>query len=230
MVAAFDYKSFAKDLTKQAENSMPEDIASLHKKAFLERIYNFTYIAGEAFSNDDSIDNSDTAKTLTQMISEWTFHKYVDLLRSDIPEMYHESILQKLAYVAFEMCKESELGKLSQEQMLVLVELQIKKAFEKSCKNLLDNGLITVSAYERAINLSNIDDYSSKLCYNVKVAPRSRKTFKFTFAALILGVITLLVNLFYHGAAGLVLFNSTMMVVLSMYVGFYIGANIYSVK
>lgn len=28
---------------------MPEDIASEHKKEFLDRIYDFTYIAGEAF-------------------------------------------------------------------------------------------------------------------------------------------------------------------------------------
>ena len=97
MTATFDYKGFAKDLTKQAAKVMPEDIASEHKKEFLDRIYDFTYIAGEAFSNDDTIDSSDTAKALTQVISEWTFHKYVDLLRSDIPKLYHESILQKVA-------------------------------------------------------------------------------------------------------------------------------------
>ena len=34
---------------------MPEDIASEHKKEFLDRIYDFTYIAGEAFSNDDNV-------------------------------------------------------------------------------------------------------------------------------------------------------------------------------
>ena len=96
MVATFDYKGFAKNLTKQAENVLPEDIATEHKKEFLDRIYNFTFIAGEAFSNDETIENSDTAKALTQVISEWTFHKYVDLLRSDIPRLFHESILQKI--------------------------------------------------------------------------------------------------------------------------------------
>ena len=70
MTATFDYKGFAKDLTKQAESVMPEDIALKHKKEFLDRIYDFTYIAGEAFSNDDTIEDSETAKVLTQMISE----------------------------------------------------------------------------------------------------------------------------------------------------------------
>ena len=131
MTAVFDYKSFAKNLTKQAESSMPDDIALSHKKEFLDRIYNFTYIAGEAFSKDENIENSDTKKMLTQIISEWTFHKYVDLLRSDIPAMYHESILQKLGYVAFEMTRESTLGNLSKDEMLKLVEIQLKKSFEK---------------------------------------------------------------------------------------------------
>ena len=46
MTATFDFKGFAKDLKKQAEQVMPEDIASEHKKEFLDRIYDFTYIAG----------------------------------------------------------------------------------------------------------------------------------------------------------------------------------------
>ena len=157
MTATFNYKDFAKNLTKQAEEVMPEDFALQHKKEFLERVYNFTYIAGEAFSNDESIENSETAKFLTQVISEWTFHKYVDLLRSDIPAMYHESILQKLGFVAYEMARESALGNLSNEDLLQLVEVQLKKAFEKACSHLLLNGQITQDAYENAIKLSNID-------------------------------------------------------------------------
>ncbi len=228
MVATFDYKGFAKDLTKQAEQNIPQDIALEHKKEFLERIYNFTYIAGEAFSQDDTIQNSDTAKTLTQIISEWTFHKYIDLLRSDIPEMYHESILQKLAYVAFEMGKESELSKLTQEQMLILVEAQVKKAFERACKNLLDNGQITQSAYDRALNLSNIDEYSAKLCHNIKVPQRRKNTFKYTVAALVLALAVLTANFFYPEAADMAIINTIVLVILAMYIGFYFGVNYYS--
>lgn len=227
MTATFDYKGFAKDLTKQAESVMPEDIALKHKKEFLDRIYDFTYIAGEAFSNDDSIENSDTAKILTQMISEWTFHKYVDLLRSDIPDIYHESILQKVAYVAFEMGKESEFSRLTQEQMLTLVELQTKRAYEKACKKLLDNGQISKAAYDKALNLSNVDDYSNKLVHNVKIAKKTKSTFPYTVTALIFGLITVLLNIMYTDAPNLVIINTIMLVLLSVYVGIYIGAQIF---
>lgn len=227
MPATFDYKGFAKDLTKQAENVMPEDIALKYKKEFLDRIYDFTYIAGEAFSNDDAIENSDTAKVLTQVISEWTFHKYVDLLRSDIPEMYHESILQKVAYVAFEMGKESEFSKLSQEQMLTLVEQQIKRAYEKACKKLLDNGQISKDACDKALNLSNADDFANKLVHNVKILKNKKSTMPYTITALILGILTVVLNIIYTDAPDMVLINTIMIVLLSVYVGIYIGAQIF---
>ena len=222
MVATFDYKGFAKDLSKLSEVFIPQDIALEHIKEFLERIYNYTFMAGEALSNDDSIKTPETAKVLTQIISEWTFHKYIDLLRSDIPEMFHENILQKLAYVAYEMAKESALSNLSEEEMLHLVEFQLKKAYEKSCKLLLDNGQITQSAYDNALRLSSVDDMSKHLCHNVKVVKR-KGTFKYTVSMLCLGVVTLLVNLLAPNSPNTVVIDSIMLVVLSMYIGFYIG-------
>lgn len=228
MTATFDFKGFAKDLKKQAEQVMPEDIASEHKKEFLDRIYDFTYIAGEAFSNDDTIEDADTARALTQVISEWTFHKYVDLLRSDIPKMYHESILQKVAYVAFEMGKESEFSRLSQDQMLTLVEFQTRKAYEKACQKLLENGQISQESFDKAMNLSNVDEYSTdKLCHNVKIVKNKKSTLPFTLTALVVGLLAVGLNIFYKDAPSLVIVNTFMVMFLSMFVGIYVGAQIF---
>ncbi len=228
MAATFDFKGFAKNLKKQAEQVIPEDIASEHKKEFLDRVYDFTYLAGEAFSNDDTIENPDTAKALTQLISEWTFHKYVDLLRSDIPKMYHESILQKVAYVAFEMGKESEFSKLSQEQMLTLVEFQTRKAYEKACQKLLSNGQISKDAFDKAINLSNVDEYSTdKLCHNVKIIRNSKNTMPFSLTALAIGIIVVALNIFCKDAPSLLIVNPFAVICLSIFIGIYIGAQIF---
>lgn len=229
MVATFDYKGFAKDLTKQAEGVMPEDIALKHKKEFLDKIYNFTYIAGEAFSKDDTIENSDTAKMLTQIISEWTFHKYVDLLRSGIPENYHETILQKLAFVTFEMTREAALSNLSEDRMLQLVEVQLNKAYERSCKHLLENGQISQTIYDKAMSLSNVDSMRDvNISHNVKVVKMKKSTLKFTVTALALAVFTALLNVFYPDNANLIIFNPIAIILLSLYIGFYFGANKYS--
>ncbi len=228
MASTFDYKSFAKNLTKQAESVIPDDIALKHKKEFLEKIYNYTYLAGEAFSNDETIEDSEIAKVLTQIISEWTFHKYIDLLRSDIPEVYHESILQKLAYVAFEMAKESAIGNLTQDEMLKLVEVQLNKAYEKSCKHLFENGQISKTAYENALNLSNINTMQEQLWHNVKVVKNRKSTFKYTLTAMLIGAITLIANLLYPDAPFMVVTNTAILVLLSAYIGFFIGVNKFS--
>ena len=214
---AFDYKEFAQDLTKQAENSMPNDIALQHKKEFLERIYNFTYIAGEAFSNDDKIKDTSTAKLLTQLISEWTFHKYIDLIRSNIPAMYHESILQKLGFVAFEMSREAAISNLSQDEMFKLVEVQLNKAYQKSCKQLLDNNQITQEIYNNAVTLSNVDMMTNS------GNGKSFRTFPYTVGALCLALFTVGMNVFYYEYPHLDIVNTVSLIILSMYIGFYIG-------
>lgn len=215
MTATFDFEGFAKDITKQAENNMPRDIALQHKKEFLERIYNFTYIAGEAFAKDESIADSDTARMLTQIISEWTFHKYIDLLRSNIPAMYHESILQKLGFVAFEMTREATLSNLTQEDMLKLVELQLRKSFEKACRQLAENGQISVDVCESALSLSNFDSMNSK-------APKFN-TYYYTIFALCFALFTMGMNVFYYDYIHLDILNTVALIGLSMYMGFYIG-------
>ena len=217
MATAFDYKEFAQNLTKQAEESMPNDIALQHKKEFLERIHNFTYIAGEAFSKDDKIEDVNTAKLLTQLISEWTFHKYIDLIRSNIPAMYHESILQKLGYVAYEMSVEATISKLSQDEMLKLVEFHLNKAYEKSCKQLLENKQITQEIYNNAVTLSNVD-----MMPNTNTEKKFR-TFGYTVAALCFALFTVCMNVFWYDYNHLDILNTISLIILSGYMGFYIG-------
>ena len=209
MTSTFDYKGFAQNLTKQAEEIIPNDIALQHKKEFLDRIYNFTYIAGEAFSKDDTIDSVDTAKMLTQIISEWTFHKYIDLLRSNIPSMYHESILQKLAYVVYEMAREAAIGKLSQAEMLELVEVQLNKAYEKSCRQLLDNKQITQEIYNKAVTLSNVDMMPKAS----EVKPF--KTFNYTVSALLFAMFVAGMNVFWYEYSHLDVLNTVALIVLN---------------
>ncbi len=151
------------------------------------------------------------------MISEWIFHKYVDLLRSDIPAIYHESILQKLGFVAYEMGRESAVGKLSKDELLKLVEVQLKKSFEKACSHLLLNGQITQDVYDNAMKLSNID----YMKVENKVA--GFRTFNYTLTALCLALLTLGANVFMYDFQYLDIVNTVALIVLSMYMGFYIG-------
>ena len=154
---------------------------------------------------------------LTQIISEWTFHKYIDLIRSNIPAMYHESILQKLGYVAYEMSREAAISKLSQEEMLKLVETQLNKAYEKSCKQLLENKQISQEVYNNAITFSNVDMMPQTN------DPKWFRTFYYTIAVLCYALFAVGMNVFWYDFSYLDIFNTVSLIILSMYMGFYIG-------
>jgi hypothetical protein len=132
--------------------------------------------------------------------------------------MYHESILQKVGFVAYEMARESALSKLPQNEMLKLVEVQLKKAYEKACKHLLTNGQITQDVYDSALGMSNID-----IMKLAKKVPKKINTFKYTISALTFAVLVLLANVFCYDYQHLDIINTVALVALSMYLGFYIG-------
>jgi hypothetical protein len=125
--------------------------------------------------------------------------------------------LQKLGFVAYEMARESALGKLSNEDLLKLVEVQLKKAFEKACSHLLLNGQISQEAYDKAMKLSNIDVMKIE---NLK--PRFR-TFNYTVTALCCALVTVGANVFWYDFQYLDILNTVALIGLSMYMGFYIG-------
>ncbi len=227
MNKAFDYKKFANFAKTQAELLIPEDILQNHREEFINRIYNFTYVAGEALANDENIKSPEVARLVTQLVSEWTFHKYVDILRSDIPESYHESLLQKLAFVVYEIGKEAVINDLSVDQVCHLVEFHLNKEYKKACDSLFNKGYIAKDIYEKALSLSNVSEMT--LQHNVKVVRKNRKsTYKYTVSVLIIGIVALLVNLFLPGmgissaGAFLKIFDTVMIIFLSLYLGMVI--------
>lgn len=228
MLKGFDYKKFAQYAKSQSEMLMPEDIAQSHKDEFLERIYNFTLIAGEALSKDENIKSPETARLITQLVSEWTFHKYVDILRSDIPVDYHESLMQKLAFVAYEIGKEAAINDLPVDKVCELVEFHLNKEYKRACDSLFNKGYITKEIYDKTQALSNVEDMT--LAHNIKI-PKKRSTFRYTVVMLSIGIIALLLNIFLpllkidYIEYFLKVFDTIMIVLLSVYLGMVIMYN-----
>ena len=112
--------------------------------------------------------------------------------------------------------------------MLTLVEFQTRKAYEKACQKLLENGQISQESFDKAMNLSNVDEYSTdKLCHNVKIVKNKKSTLPFTLTALVVGLLAVGLNIFYKDAPSLVIVNTFTVMFLSMFVGIYVGAQIF---
>ena len=116
------------------------------------------------------------------------------------------------------MTREAALGKLSRDDMLKLVEVQLKKAYEKACRQLVANGQISPEVCENALSLSNIDTMNN--------SSKKFRTFPYTLCALLFALFSVGMNVFYYEYQHLDIFNTVALILLSGYMGFYIGVKI----
>ena len=101
------------------------------------------------------------------------------------------------------------------EDMLKLVEIQLRKAYENACRQLVQNGQISADICERALTLSNFDTMNAK--------PPKFNTYYYTVCALVFAIFTMGMNVFCYDYPYLDILNTFAIVALSMYMGFYIG-------
>lgn len=163
-IQGFDYKAFAQNLTQQAQELVPQDFDQNQKAYVANTLLNFSTIAGEALYNDtESNFNADQAAMITQIIAEWSFHKSVDLIRSGIPQMHWDGVMQKIAFTIFEIAKQTFKQGLPQDQILQLIEHHVKKTYLDAIAELKTKGEIDEQLMEKALKQSNIDQMMQQM-------------------------------------------------------------------
>lgn len=162
-IKSFDAEAFAKDLAEQASQVLPEDIQKEDKNYTVEIIYRFCKMAGEALVKEQNSKlNAQQASLVTQFIGEWIFHKSVDIIRAKIDPKLREGILQKVAFTVFDIAKKAVEHDMPQNQLISLVEAQVKKSFKKALDELQEKGTITEQTTQNALSQSNIDTMAAQ--------------------------------------------------------------------
>lgn len=157
-IEGFDHKAFAKNLAGQAGQVVPADIGADDKKFVVDIVYKFCILSGDALVKDETINlNSAQASLITQFIGEWSFHKSIDLIRSKIDPSLREGILQRVAFTVFEIAKQAVLKKMTQEQIIPLVEHHVNVCFKQALDDLKKKGVLDDKAEQAALSQSNID-------------------------------------------------------------------------
>ena len=157
-IEGFDHKAFAKNLAVQAGQVVPPDISEADKKFVVDIVYKFSLLSGDALIKDASIKFDATqASLITQFIGEWSFHKSIDLIRSQINPSLREGILQKVAFTVFEIAKQATLKKMPPEQIIPLVEHHVNVCFKQALEDLKKKGILDDKAEQAALSQSNID-------------------------------------------------------------------------
>lgn len=170
-IDGFDYKGFAVDLAKQAQevlmqpasNAAPSSLTDTDKKNIVETVKKFCFMAGEALSNDAQLKfNAEQASLVTQFIGEWTFHKSIDLINGKIPPQNRETVLQIIAANIFNTAKLAIIKNMPQDALINLVEDKVKQVYSEELQKLVKKGVLSQQQYDVAVNTSNLNDMVQK--------------------------------------------------------------------
>lgn len=157
-IEGFNYEEFAQTLAEQASELVPAGFQDFQKNYVTNTVKNFSLLSAEAIYNDDKASfNADQAMLITQIIAEWSFHKSVDIIKSGILPDYWDGIMQKLAFTIFEISKQAIEKNLPQEEVLRIVEHQVKKTYEKVITEMKERKIIDQTTLDNALKQSNID-------------------------------------------------------------------------
>jgi len=158
-IEGFDYQQFAEELSSQASELVSRDLSDFQRNYVINTIKNFSTLSGEAIYNDEKANfNADQAMFLTQIIAEWSFHKSVDIIKAGILPDYWDGIMQKIAFTIFEIAKQMISKNVSQDEILQMVEHNVKKSYESVLEDLKKRKIIDQIVMDRAIGQSNIDE------------------------------------------------------------------------
>ena len=154
-------EQFAKYLTTQALEVIPKDLYDNDAKFVIDKVYYFCKKTAEELE-EQKISN-DNKPLLTQLVSEWIFHKSIDLCRAQIDTIYKETILNAIAYQIIYTFKKNLQKKLSLEKNLAFIEEKVQKIYIEQLCYLFNSRKIDKLIYTNALDQSNIDKMSKEI-------------------------------------------------------------------
>lgn len=163
-IEGFNYQEFAEILSSQAGDLLPANFKDFQKNYVINTIKNFAALSGEALYNDDkSSFTADQAMLITQIIAEWTFHKSVDIIKAGILPEHWDGVMQKIAFTIFEVAKQGISKNISQDELLRVVEHQVKNTYQNALEELKNRNVINEAVFENAEKQSNIDEMMQQI-------------------------------------------------------------------
>lgn len=162
-IEGFQYEEFSTNLAQQAREVIPAELAPNDKAYIVNLVLNYCMLAGEALVKDESIKiDAQQASIICQLIGEWTFHKAIDVIKSNLPLEVRDETLQKVAFTVFEIAKLAITKNIPIQQIIPLVEAHVKKAFDEAIADLTKRGAINQETANQAVAQSNIDDMAQQ--------------------------------------------------------------------
>lgn len=175
MGKTFRYKDFVNKLRFQVGGVCPEEFGEYGEKYIKSFIYSQALKAGKALYDEARV-NNEACEVITQVIAEWTFHKIIDLMHGDIPEVFHERIISKVNQAIYDFLldenRETGLTWDSFNEALVseLLEEIVKDTYRDALSQLYSDRGISKDTYKWALSQSHTDNYEESECQGCRKA------------------------------------------------------------
>ncbi len=192
-IEEFDAQAFAQNLTQQAAEYLPEDFNEDCKNYIISKLHSFCEMAGNSLDQDPNLNfNADQAATVVQYIGEWTFHKCIDIIRSNLPYELWDQIIQQVAFVVFESAKKAIMENFPPEQVAPAIEDQVSRIYKECIMQLVSKGAIQEQDVEHILSQSNVAQISKEMAEEAAVnanpptEEEQRKAFKLAAISILL--------------------------------------------
>lgn len=150
---------YAKNMAQEAMQVVPLDLSQSQGEYIINKVYQFAALAGDALNQDTTLSlNLEQAQVISQFIGEWTFHKAIDMIRANVKEDHWDNILQQVAFAIFQRAKESMIANVSKDDLVKVIEQEVKNSYEYAMRELANSGVIEEKALPEILERSNLDE------------------------------------------------------------------------
>lgn len=160
----FNYSEFASKLSFQVRPLVPEKYSENEKK-IQNIVYNESLFFGKLIYEELPVFDKCTSEIAVQIIAEWTFHKYIDLLAISFPEEYRQDFIRKInidVYNFLSLQNPISLAEYSKE-VLDTIENIVKRSYKEYLIEYKNAHLISKGNLKIALKQSNIDEMSKDI-------------------------------------------------------------------
>jgi ABC-type glycerol-3-phosphate transport system permease component len=185
------YTDFIEDLISQVTPLLPEDVNELQKNYLIQNMRKSANLMATSIIENEEYQKLDFDNQCfyIQIITEWSFHKEIDLFRSGIPPKHWKFVMNKIWYVMWEVMYACVKNDAPEATVLSLVEKFVNRTYIDAIEELKDSSFINEEIEERAREQSNIRKMALEYKLGQSIINKIKNTILRIFIALIIACI-----------------------------------------
>lgn len=185
------YTDFIEDLISQVSALLPDDVNELQKHYLIQNMRKSATLMATSIQDEEAFAKLDFEEQsfYIQIITEWSFHKEIDLFRSGIPAKYWKSVMQKIWYTMWEVMYACVQNDAPHEVTLPLVERFVNRTYIEAIEELKAYQVIDDEIEEKAKEQSNIEIMARALQKTRLMNKRIKNVIFYTILFIIISLI-----------------------------------------